>query len=283
MASLKPEEIHTIFDYIEELCGIALDETKSYLIDARLDPLVQQFYLQSPLELVNQAKRSGGDSIRRAIVEAITTRETSFFRDASPFEALKFKVLPELIDQKMRIRSNRLRIWSAAASTGQEACSIGMVLHDMIPDIDRWDVQILGTDISEVALAKARSGVYSSLEVERGLSGSTRERYLSSHPDGYQVQTSILKLIRYQHLNLLEPFRFPTPFDIIFCRNVAIYFDKDVKIQLFRRLLPLLSEYGYLFVGASESLFDCGPEFQPQAHCRSTFYQPNLQRRVSAS
>jgi chemotaxis protein methyltransferase CheR len=272
-----------IFDYIEELCGIALDETKSYLIDARLDPLVQQFRLQSPLDLVNQAKHAGSDSIRRAIVEAITTRETSFFRDANPFEALKFKVIPELIDQKMKIRSNRLRIWSAAASTGQEACSIGMVLHDMIPDIDRWDIQILGTDISEVALAKARSGVYSSLEVERGLSGSTRERYLSKHPDGYQVQSSILKLIRYQQLNLLEPFRFQTQFDVIFCRNVAIYFEKDVKIQLFRRLLPLLPEFGYLFVGASESLFDCGSEFQPQSHCRSTFYQPNLRQSASQS
>lgn len=276
MNQLTSQLVTFIFDYIEELCGIALDDSKSYLIDARLSSLAKQFQVKSPVELVEKAKSSMGAPIRRALIEAMTTRETFFFRDKSPFDALQFKALPETLDVKLKQKSNKLRIWSAAASTGQEACSIGMVISEMVPDIQRWDIQILATDISEDALTKARRGIYTKMEVERGLSPLFVQKYMSSHPDGYKVNDSLLRLIRFQHLNLLEPFRFPHQFDIIFCRNVAIYFEKNVKIDLFRRMLPLLPQTGYLFVGVSESLFDCGPEFKAQAHCNGTYYQPNL-------
>lgn len=279
MPGLTAPQIEFVFDFVERLCGIALDQTRSYLIDTRLEPLVKQYGLTSVVELVEKAKLPNNDPLRRAIIEAITTRETSFFRDGSPFEALQFKALPELMDVKFKAKSNRIRIWSAAASTGQEACSIAITLMEMVPDFHRWDIQILGTDISEVALAKARSGIYSQLEIERGLSQRMIDKYFARHPDGYQATDSVMRLIQYQPMNLLEPFRFPNPFDIVFCRNVAIYFDKQVKINLFRRLLDVMPAHGYLFVGASESLFDCGPEFRPLAHCRTTFYQPNLTQR----
>ncbi|MEQ1829061.1 MAG: protein-glutamate O-methyltransferase CheR [Pirellula sp.] len=272
---LTPTNIGYIFDYIEQLCGIALDDSKGYLIEARLNPLLKQHAVQSPVELIDKAKSPAGESIRQSLVEAMTTRETFFFRDNSPFEALQFKALPELLDAKLREKSTRVRIWSAAASTGQEACSIGIILHEMIPDLHRWDIQILATDISENALARGRSGVYTKLEIDRGLPKQYISKYFAPTKDGYKVLDSVHRLIRFQHLNLLEPFPFQVQFDVIFCRNVAIYFDKKVKVDLFRRMLPLLPTYGYLFVGVSEALFDCGPEFKPQYHCKSTFYQPN--------
>ncbi len=126
------------------------------------------------------------------------------------------------------------------------------------------------------ALEKARKGVYSRLDIERGLPANLVSKYMKPHPEGYKVADSVMRLLRYQELNLLHPFRFQEPFDIIFCRNVAIYFEKRVKIDLFRRMLPILHKDGYLFVGVSESLFDCGPEFKPQSHCRGAFYQPHL-------
>lgn len=273
---LTPANVEFIFDYIEDLCGIALDDTKKYLIEARLNPLVKQHALKSPVELVEKAKLASGESIRKSLIEAMTTRETFFFRDNSPFEALQFKALPELLDVKLKENKKQLRIWSAAASTGQEACSIGIVICEMIPDMHRWDIQILATDISEDALAKGRSGVYTKLEVERGLPPQYVTKYFSPAKDGYKITDSIHRMIRFQQLNLLAPFHFPQPFDVIFCRNVAIYFEKKVKIALFRRMLKLMPRYGTLFVGASESLFDCGPEFKPMYHCKSTFYQPNL-------
>ncbi|MCU0719835.1 MAG: protein-glutamate O-methyltransferase CheR [Pirellula sp.] len=275
MSQNSTENVVFIFDFIEELCGISLDQNKSYLIDARLAPLVKQFDVRSATELVEKAKSAGGDTIRKALVEAMTTRETYFFRDTNIFDALKFKALPELLDQKFKSKTNRLRIWSAAASTGQEACSIAMILSEMIPDLPKWNIEIIGTDISEDALAKARKGVYTKLDVERGMPPEYTRKYMRPISDGYQVQESILRLIRYQQINLLNPFPFRDQFDIIFCRNVAIYFEKKVKIDLFRRMLPLLPTYGYLFVGGSETLFDCGPEFKAQSHCKGTFYQPN--------
>jgi chemotaxis protein methyltransferase CheR len=278
---LSQANVEYIFDYVEKLCGIALDESKGYLIEARLDKLVKEHSLASAVELIDKAKTSSGEAVRKSLIEAMTTRETFFFRDNSPFEALQFKALPELLDEKIKEKNNRLRIWSAAASTGQEACSIGMIVHEMIPDLNRWDIQILATDISEDALAKGRSGLYTTMEVERGTPKPFVTKYFKATKDGYQVVDSIHRMIRFQQLNLLSPFQFPQPFDIIFCRNVAIYFEKSVKIDLFRRMLPLLPKYGYLFVGVSESLFDCGPEFKPRYHCKSTFYQPHMPVGIS--
>lgn len=276
MNTLTTAQIKFVFDFVEELCGIALEESKAYLIDVRFTALLKRFQASSVLDLIDKAKQANGEPIRRAMIEAITTRETHFFRDTSIFDAFQFKALPELLDRKVKRNSCKLRIWSAAASSGQEACSIGMVIHEMLPDIARWDIQILGTDISQEALEKARKGIYSKLDIERGLPANLVSKYMKPHPEGYKVADSVMRLLRYQELNLLHPFRFQEPFDIIFCRNVAIYFEKRVKIDLFRRMLPILNKDGYLFVGVSESLFDCGPEFKPQSHCRGAFYQPHL-------
>ena len=156
-------------EFIQQLCGITLDESKEYLINSRFEKLVQQFKVGSLAELVEKAKLIQGEPIRRAIIEAITIRETQFFRDPAVFDALRYVALPEIIKQKKLSGSNKIRIWSAAASSGQESCSIAMTLLEAIPDIGKWDIEILGTDISNDALVKARRGVYTKIDIDRGL------------------------------------------------------------------------------------------------------------------
>lgn len=274
---LDPKDIDPICDLIRDLCGIYLDSTKAYLIESRLSDLVKRNHCASYRQLAEKARSIMGSGLKREIVDAITTRETLFFRDSSPYEALQFKALPELLDERAKTPfPRRLRIWSAACSTGQEPYSIGVILHEMIPDIHRWDIQIIATDISDAAIARASRGCFSALEVERGLPDRVRDKYFTRQGEEWRVSDSVRALVKFQQLNLLEPFPFTTPFDVIFCRNVAIYFEKAKKIDLFRRMMPILVPFGYLFVGASESLIDCGPEFRPMAHCRSTFYRPNM-------
>ncbi len=274
---IDPKDIDIVCDLIKDLCGIYLDNTKGYLIESRLAELAKKNNCSSYRQLAEKARSIMGSGLKREIIDAITTRETLFFRDSSPYEALQFKALPELLDARSTTQfPRRLRIWSAACSTGQEPFSIGVVLHEMIPDIHRWDIQIFATDISDAAIAKASRGVFTELEVERGLPNKVRDKYFSKVSDGWKVSDSIRALVKFQQLNLLDPFPFQNPFDVIFCRNVAIYFEKQKKIDLFKRMKNILMPFGYMFVGASESLLDCGPEFKPMAHCRSTFYRPNL-------
>lgn len=262
-------------EFIQKLCGISLDESKEYLINSRFEKLVHQFKSGSLAHLVEMAKAPPGEPIRRAIIEAITIRETQFFRDPAVFDALRYVAIPEVIKNKRKEGSNKIRIWSAASSSGQESCSIAMTLLEAVPEIGKWDIEIIGTDISSDAVAKAKKGLYSKLEVERGLPAWFLRTYMRPQGDGYKVSENVSKMLQFRELNLLHTFPFKEPFDIIFCRNVAIYFEKKVKLQLFRRFLPIMQPYGYLFVGVSESLLDCGSEFKPISSNKATYYQPN--------
>lgn len=158
---LDPKDIDVVCDLIKELCGIYLDNTKGYLIESRLAEIAKKNSCASYRQLAEKAKSIMGTGLKREIVDAITTQETLFFRDSSPYEALQFKALPELLDERSKTAfPRRLRIWSAACSTGQEPYSISVILHEMIPDIHRWDIQILATDISDAAIAKASRGTF---------------------------------------------------------------------------------------------------------------------------
>ncbi len=270
-------ETTQICELVHELCGLDIDGSKAYLIETRLSPVLKQHGLTCFEALANQARRPAQESLRQQIIDAITTQETLFFRDNSPFEALQFKALPEMIDAKAATaHPRRLRLWSAASSTGQEAYSMAMLMHEMIPDVEQWDVQILATDVSDQALAKASRGRYTDFECARGLPDKFRNKYFRKVDGGWQIADSIRYMLKFQRLNLLDPLPAIGPVDIVFCRNVAIYFEREERKQLFQRVKRVMSPGGYLFVGASESLLDLGAEFQPQAHCKSTFYQPTL-------
>lgn len=276
--SLTPQQVQAICRLTNKVTGIQWDSTKDYLIESRIVSRLADFGCKTLDDLIKKVE-AGDPAAKNAFVDAVTTRETLFFRDESPYSALENKAIPEIIDAKSNsYYPKRLRLWSAAASTGQEAYSLAITLMEMLPDIARWDVQIMATDISDAALATASRGIYSDFEVGRGLRPDLRDRYFQKVGIGWQVKDEVRSYVTFQKRNLLEPFDGLGPFDVIFCRYVAIYFDLPVRRELFERLSRALTSDGALFVGASENLSDFGPRWAPQFHCRAVFYQPNRPR-----
>ncbi|MEM8866014.1 MAG: protein-glutamate O-methyltransferase CheR [Planctomycetota bacterium] len=269
-----PEDIDAICGLVDDLCGIALDESKSYLIEGRLADLVQRHGCGSYAELARKARSITSRDVQTDIVNAITTNETLWFRDTTPFEALRYKLLPELIDAKQKSPfPKRLRVWSAACSTGQEAYSIAMAFGDIVPDLADWDLQVYGTDISPAAVEKAKQGVYSDLEISRGLEQKYRGAYFVKQGKDWQINSVLRSKCKFDVRNLHAPMTGIGKFDVIFCRNVAIYFSDADKKKLFRSLASVLNPGGWLFVGSSESLSSMGKEWTPYRHCRAVCYQ----------
>lgn len=274
---IEPKDIKSICQLIYNICGIVLDETKGYLIKSRLGKIAEDFGCHSFTELCQKCKYSNDNTIRNAIISGITTNETLFFRDTSPFEGLRYKIIPELIDSKEHTKNPRkLRIWSAACSTGQEPYSLAIMLTEMIPDISQWNITIKATDISEAALLQAGKGEFPLHDIERGLKPELLDKYFTKKNNIYKINDEIRYLIQFSRNNLMEPFQNVEPFDIVLCRNVAIYFNPEAREDLFKRIVKVISPTGYLIVGTAEDLSMFGEAFKPQLHCQSTFYQPNI-------
>lgn len=274
--SINRDELTVWSKFIHELCGIYLDTSKGYLLETRLGGLLREVGAASFSELHFKARTDTTKLLRRKIIDAITTNETSFFRDTSPFEMLQHKVLPELIDRRTRTHGGGripLRIWSAACSTGQEIYSVGMVLRDLGLDMNRFDVRLFGTDISDRAVAAASYATYTRLELDRGLPMEKLTRHFVRAADKWKVRDEIRALATFRQMNLLEPFSFPAPFDIVFCRNVAIYFTEPDRLKLFRGLARSMARDGCLIIGSTESLSGFCPEFEPKRYLRSVYYQ----------
>lgn len=268
-------DMTVVAELARRLCGIVIGETKSYLVETRLGRMAQEHGEGDYTELCKKVVRDA--SLQEAFVNAITTNETLFFRDEDPFHVLQNRVIPMVCDDhEGTANPRRLRIWSAACATGQEPWSLAMVIHQLIPDMSEWDIEILASDISEHALERAKAGVYSDFEIERGLPDRLRDRYFEKVDEGWRVRDGLRSIVRFERRNLLEPFTSMGPFDVVMCRNVAIYFDKPVQQDLFNRMSDRMTENGFLFVGVSESLTRFGDRFVPQFHCRTTYYQPNL-------
>lgn len=274
---VRPEDLVFVARFVEELCGVLLDPSKAYLVESRLGRLAREHGCASYRELCERARSQSDGLLRSQIIDAITTHETLFFRDQAPFEALQFRVLPDLIDARTRAKApRRLRFWSAACSTGQEPYSIAMTLCETLPDRKAWDLAILATDISDAAIQQASRGWYAPHEIQRGMKPALLAKYFVAKNGGYQVRDELRAMVAFRRRNLLEPFADLGIFDVIFCRNVAIYFDAPKRRDLFLRLARQLAPDGVLFVGSAESLLDLGPRFMPHNHCRATFYKPNM-------
>jgi chemotaxis protein methyltransferase CheR len=273
MIRLQPEEHKSLAQYVYSLCAVTLDESKGYLIESRLASLLVDSGCLSYAALLQRAKSDPTRAIERKIIDAITTNETSFFRDTSPFDLLRHKIIPDLIDRRARTGAARIRIWSAACSTGQELYSIAILLKELLGDPDRYGIRLVGTDISDDVVARASRGVFSPIEISRGLSDAQRERYFVPHAAGWQIRDEIRAMASFKKLNLMADFSALGRFDVIFCRNVAIYFNERDRISLFARIERALEPGGYLLIGAMESLNGVGPQFESQRHLRSTYYQ----------
>lgn len=275
MKKIAPDEFKVISKYIYNISGISLDQSKAYLIETRLGGLLEEHGFSSYSELYYKAKTD--KSLERNIIDAITTNETLFFRDSSPFEALQHKILPDLIDARAKKSSGHLpisiRIWSAACSTGQEVFTIAMVLKELLPDLKRYNIKLLGTDISDAAIARASYGKYNKFEIERGLARDKLQKYFSPNGNSWKIKDEIRAMANFRKLNLMLPFNGLGKFDIIFCRNVAIYFSNEDREKVFNKIADALVEDGYLIIGSTESLTGICPRFQPQRYIRSIFYQ----------
>lgn len=273
---LRAGELPLMQQMIRQLAGVALDDNKGYLIESRLGPIAERQKCANFNELYFKLRYGTDPKLTQEVVDAITTHETNWFRDGTPFDAIQFKVIPEVIDARARMgQAKRLRIWSAASSTGQEAYSIGMVLCEMLPDIVNWDIKIFGTDIAKSSVEAAQKAVYAEHEMQRTMRPQLMAKYFEPVPGGRRVKECVRRLCTFEQRNLIEPFSSLGPFDVVFIRNVLIYFELQAKVDLMKRIRSVLLPHGWLFVGSTENLMDCGSEWVPQTHCRATVYQPN--------
>ncbi len=285
MAKISKEEFKALSEYIYKLTGIDLDESKDYLVETRLNPVLISYGLQSFSELYYKAKSDKSGELEKKIVDGISTNETLFFRDNTPFEQLKYRIVPDLLDKKQKQGTNgkiKLDIWSAACSNGQEVYSIAISLLEVLEDINKYEISILGTDISQQALAQASYGKYNKLEIERGMPQSYLNKYFHPVGDGWRINDYIRSMVKFQKLNLMDSFSGLGSFDIIFCRNVAIYFSHADKRKLFQKLARVLKSEGYLLVGGSESLSGLAPEFESKHYLKGIYYQLKSAKTGSA-
>ncbi|KAB2891898.1 MAG: protein-glutamate O-methyltransferase CheR [Desulfobulbaceae bacterium] len=278
MIKITPSELNLIAQYIHEISGIYLDQSKSYLFETRLGAIAERLGCKSYQDFYNKAKRDLTRNIERQIIDAISTNETLFFRDKGPFELLQHKLLPEIIDRRTPKAPNlktNIRIWSAAASTGQELYSIAIIIKELLRDLSRYAITLLGTDISDSAISQASYGKYNKFEIERGLDQRYLQRYFSLFGDSWKIKDEIRAMVNFRKLNLMAPFTSLGKFDIIFCRNVAIYFTLEDRKKLFNRIADSLADDGFLIIGSTESLSGVCPRFVPKRHLRAIFYQKN--------
>lgn len=247
--------------FLESACGITLGDNKAYLVRSRLGAILKEHSLQSLGQLVDMLERSPVGALRVRVVDAMTTNETLWFRDEHPFEVLKDLVLPELAGA----RAQALRIWSAACSTGQEPYSISMAVDEFLdrrPGSLPAGVEVLATDISTSALRQARAAVYDELSLGRGLSPERRSRFFQPHESGLLVREAVRRRVGFRDLNLLQNYATLGSFDVVFCRNVLIYFSNDNKRDILSRMARQLRPRGFLFLGASEPLANYSDAFE---------------------
>jgi chemotaxis protein methyltransferase CheR len=243
------------FEYLRRLVhersAVVLEPDQAYLAETRLMPLAEEYGCRSVEELVTRLQEERAGRLHRRVVEAMVTNETMFFRDAGCFAALRDDVLPELLARRAEERA--LRIWSAACSTGQEPYSVAMLLRESFGALDGWELSVLATDLSSEALRRARDGVYTQLEVSRGLPPALLERWFVREPPGWRLRPAIGGMVEFRHLNLTGPWSGLPRMDVVLFRNVLIYFDVETKRSMLRRIRRVLRPDGYLVLGASET------------------------------
>lgn len=247
--------------FMREASGIAFEDEKSYFIEDRLAPLMEAAHLSSLDDLALRLEADRHSEFARTVVDTLTINETSFFRDRALFAALREQVLPHLIAAKAS--TQRLRIWCAGCSTGQEPYSVAMLLEDVMRHHGGWSVEVLATDVSGAAVDRARSGIYSQFEVQRGLPIALLLRHFGKLGSAWQIGAALRAKVQFETRNLLEPVPGRDPFDLIFCRNVLLYFDAATRSRVLRRLQHALAPSGLLALGAAERVGAACPALVP--------------------
>ncbi len=276
---MTPADYEYLRKLLKDRSGLVLSADKQYLVESRLLPLARKANLPGISDLVTRMK-AGAEPMIVDVVEAMTTNETFFFRDKVPFDHFKDTILPALLQARAARKS--IRIWCAACSTGQEPYSLAMILKEMSATMSGWRVDIIATDLSLEVLEKSKAGIFSQFEVQRGLPIQMLVKYFKQTGELWQLNPDIRSMVQFKQLNLLQDFSHLGSFDLIFCRNVLIYFDQDTKIAIFNRLAKLNEADGFLVLGAAETVVGLTDVYKPLADRRGV-YRPNLNRTASPS
>ncbi len=268
--SIRQENFEFIRDLVKRAAGIVIDQGKEYLVDSRLSTLAHQRGFKSTDDYLVHVRRHPLERAVDPIVEALTINETYFFRDFFPFEALRTTVLPKLIELNRDRRM--LNIWSAACATGQEPYSLAMLLREHFPQLNSWRVEVLATDICSTVLGRAQAAEYTQFEVNRGLPAAYLIKYFDKRGENWVLKEELRRTVRFQKINLVHPWTHGE-MDLIFVRNVLIYFDADTKRQILGEMSRRLRSGGHLVLGSTETALEMNGHFDMLTVGKSTFYQ----------
>lgn len=266
------------FDFIRDLVcrysALVLDEGKQYLVESRLQPVATKAGLETIANLVVALRKDTDKRLRTQVIEAMTTNETSFFRDLHPFLALRSDIIPKLIEARSKVRS--LTIWCAASSSGQEPYSLAITLKEHFPQLQGWKLRIICTDISEEMLSRTKAGAFSQIEVNRGLPAPMLVKYFTQQGSTWVIDPELRKIIEVKQLNLAEPFPLMPEVDLVFLRNVLIYFSPETKQDILSRVYKVIKPDGYLLLGSTETMLSIKVPFERLAIGKSSFYIKTL-------
>ena len=279
---MTPAEFDYIRGLLKESSGLVLAEEKRYLLESRLAPVLRDNDLESLGALVAVLRAPGSDALRDKVTQAMTINESFFFRDKTPFENFTNVMLPAMMNSP-RSANRHLRIWCTAASTGQEPYSLAILLREMEAELRGWNIEIIGTDICEEVLEKAKAGLYSQFEVQRGLPIQMLVKYFQQTGSMWQIDSSIRSMVTYRHFNLLNDYAPLGTFDIVFCRNVLIYFDPPTKTDILSRISRRTRSGGYLVLGAAETVIGISEDYKPVPDARGLYALPDTPDGMAAS
>lgn len=269
-SDISPEEFARFQRFLNEHSGILLSDNKQYLVKNRLSGLLKALQLASVGELMRLLETGANPKVRQQVVDAMTTNETFWFRDPKHYDVLLTKLLPELEASKM----GSPRIWSAACSSGQEPYSMSLLIQQAIKKGQlRKEAEIIGTDISHGMLESANQGIYSEIELSRGISPELKRMYFQSVRDGWQLHADVRRRVKFRHFNLLDGFHMLGKFDVIFCRNVLIYFSDTLKVDILERMADALNPGGYLFLSSTEALPAAVKQYEKVMELSTRFYR----------
>ncbi len=277
---MKVEDFDMFSNLLKQRSGLVLTKDKAYLLESRLMPVARKWNMKGLDELAVTVRSRKEEALLRDITEAMTTNESSFFRDQKPFDLFRNVVLPQLLETRSARR--QIRIWSAACSSGQEAYSLAMLLQEDAAKIAGWRIEIIGTDISAEMVERAKSGIYTQFEVQRGLPIQMLVKHFKQNGDKWQISPQIRQMATFREFNLLGDLMPLGQFDVVFCRNVLIYFDQPTKTRVLEQIARIMPADGLLYLGGAETVLGITERFKPLESQRGLYVMTGAAANSSA-
>lgn len=277
---MNPDDFDFISQFFKSRSGLVLTRDKAYLLESRLMPVARKKGMKTLDELIAAIRLGRDQALLGEVTEAMTINESFFFRDIKPFDLFRDQVLPRLIESRAAKKS--IRVWCAACSSGQEPYSLAMVLREQGARLAGWRTEIVGTDISGEMVAKAKAGLYSQFEVQRGLPIQMLVKYFKKEGDLWQIDAALRAMVRYREFNLLDDMRGLGGFDVVYCRNVLIYFDNQTKGKVLKNIRGLMPDDGVLFLGGAETVLGISDDFKPIPNLRGLYAPASADNTAAA-